>query len=314
MKMQANMKAVVVILLSDKRSGSTLFQEELCKHSLVQTVRYSSHTYLETHHWLKAAVLTNQDASKYSQNRVYDGYGSINNARGYLIDTVVGNVKGFEISQNDQELIYEGWEALCQEFAKPVFFEKSPQVLAEWAAIEALLDWKNKTNYSVKLIGLTRNPMSVLYSAYELFNTSPEERQFGWKKIQENLLRIRDMLTEDELHLVSYEDLINRPAHTFKEITDFIGIPYESQVGEEVHGQSLTKWRDDPNFDMKLDQKVAEFASQFGYQEQDLFNPNKPLAKRRKSKNSSFDLFLTRLRDRFYKPLMLRFERRKKSH
>ena len=308
------MKPIVVILLSDKRSGSTLFQEELCKHSMIQTVRYSSHTYLETHHWLKAAVLTNADPSEYSGNRIYDGYGSKQNAREYLIDTIVGNVPSFNPKQEDEDLINNGWEALCQEFANPVFFEKSPQILAEWAAIRALLGWKNKTEYKVKFIGLTRNPMSVLYSAYELFNSLPEERQYGWMRIQQNLLRLKELLSKEELLLVNYEEIISQPAKSFQVISDFIGIPHEPQLGLEVHAQSLTKWRDDPNFDMKLDPEVLEFARKFGYKSEDLFNPDKPNAKRNKSKNSAFDLFLTRLRDRVYRPLMLRLGRRKQNN
>jgi hypothetical protein len=57
----------VIILLSDKRSGSTMFQNEICKHPDIQTVIYSPHTYLETHHWLKGAVLLGKSD--------YSGYG-----------------------------------------------------------------------------------------------------------------------------------------------------------------------------------------------------------------------------------------------
>jgi len=39
------MNPTVVILLSDKRSGSTMFQEELCKHPDVRHVDYTPHTY-----------------------------------------------------------------------------------------------------------------------------------------------------------------------------------------------------------------------------------------------------------------------------
>ena len=64
------MSRTVVILLSDKRSGSTMLQDELCKHSDIQHVAYSPPTYFETHHWLKAAVLLGMPAKTYYGHRV----------------------------------------------------------------------------------------------------------------------------------------------------------------------------------------------------------------------------------------------------
>ena len=98
----------VVILLSDKRSGSTMLQDELCKHSGIRHVDYSPHTYFETHHWLKASVVLNRPDALYSGFRPYAGYGSRENARTYLIDTLKGNMPDYEPPENDEELISEG--------------------------------------------------------------------------------------------------------------------------------------------------------------------------------------------------------------
>ena len=127
------MKKTVVILLSDKRSGSTMFQRELCRHPAIQTVTYSPHTYLETHHWLKGAVMLNLDPSLFCGNKVYEGYGSKANARIYTEDLICRNVPDFEIPKNDRELIFQGWEALCEKFAQPVFFriEDIPPIQAK---------------------------------------------------------------------------------------------------------------------------------------------------------------------------------------
>ena len=155
----------VVILLSDKRSGSTIFQSELCKHKDIQTVEHSPHTYLETHHWLKGAVMMEMHPKTFSCNKVYAGYGSKEGAKLYMIDCIKENVPNFIIPKNNRELIFRGWDALCTKFAQPVFFEKSPQFLAHWGSLSLLLDWIETTDYQVKIIGLTRNPMSVMYSA-----------------------------------------------------------------------------------------------------------------------------------------------------
>jgi len=96
------MNRSVVILLSDKRSGSTMLQEELCKHPDIQHVAYSPHTYFETHHWLKAAVLLGMPPQTFYGHRVYRGYGSKKNARTYLIDCVKRNVPDFSVPADDR--------------------------------------------------------------------------------------------------------------------------------------------------------------------------------------------------------------------
>ena len=101
----------VVILLSDKRSGSTMFQDALCAHPNIQTVDYSPHTYLETHHWLKAAVLLGQNPSLFSNGKTYKNYGSKKNARIYLEAELKGNLPNYIIPKDDKQLVFEGWVA-----------------------------------------------------------------------------------------------------------------------------------------------------------------------------------------------------------
>ena len=140
--------ATVAILLSDKRSGSTILQDELCKHSGICHVEYSPHTYFETHHWLKAAVMMERPGALYSGGRPYQGYGTRQNARAYMVDTITQNVPEFVIPEDDRRLIFDGWEALCTRFAKPVFFEKSPQFLAEWSSLSLLMEWMEPVSYT----------------------------------------------------------------------------------------------------------------------------------------------------------------------
>lgn len=306
----------VVILLSDKRSGSTMFQDELCKHPLIQTVAYSPHTYLETHHWLKGAVMLGMPPETFAGGKTYQGYGSRSNARTYMIDCIRGNVPGFQIPADDRALIFDGWEALCDRFAQPVFFEKSPQILAHWSALSLMLEWIKQTRHTVKIIGLTRNPLSVQYSAFQLFHTDPEKRQFGWLAIQKNLRAFQNLLSPENYLHVKYEDIIQNPQPTFANICGFIGVDPSPEVGKGVHAESLTKWKDDPDFTLQLDRTVKQIAFAFGYSEAELDNPakDKPSLPRHLfwKRDGAFQLLRARITNQVIVPILLRLGWRSK--
>lgn len=266
------MNKTVVILLSDKRSGSTMFQEALCAHPKIQTVSYSPHTYLETHHWLKASVILNKDKALYSNSKIYKGYGGKNNAKIYLKDELLGNLPDFNFPKEDKDLIFNGWEALCEKYSQPIFFEKSPQYLAEWASLTLLLDWIQQTKFNVKIIGLVRNPLSVQYSAFKLFRTNPKQRQFDWLNTYRNLITFNQFINDENYMLVRYEDIVENTQKTLEVICDFIGIKYCDVMVNQVHGNSKTKWNQDPFFTLQLDSAVVQLAKFFGYTDFDLTN------------------------------------------
>jgi len=304
------MKNKVVILLSDKRSGSTMFQSELCRHPAVRHVEYSPHTYLETHHWLKAACMLDVDPVLFSGGTVYAGYGGKKNARIYMEDCIKKNVPGFVVPENDRDLVLQGWNALCERYANPVFFEKSPQLPAHWGALELLLDWIINTDYEVKIIGLVRNPLAVLYSAQQLFHTDPEKRQYGWVEVQENLLKVQERIPVADFKMCKYEDIIREPVAQFKNICEFVGIEPDVSVGSGVHGTSVNKWEKDPFFRVQLDDTVKEMAGRFGYLENELINPEKPLpgvvARAERKIKGDARLLLAHINDRIIAPLRLR--------
>ena len=254
----------VAILLSDKRSGSTMVQSELCKHPKIQHVEYSPHTYFETHHWLKAAVMLGMPEQLFHGGRTYPGYGSRKNARAYLVDCVEKNVPGFQVPNDDRELVFAGWDALCEKYCQPVFFEKSPQYLAHWASLSLILEWIERTDHEVKVIGLIRNPMAVMHSAQELFHTDPESRQFGWLAVQRNMLTVSRLLPENSFMHLRYEDLIASPTQSFDQILNFVGLEGCSDVGSKAHPNSIEKWRADEGYDLLLAPEVRQMALHFG--------------------------------------------------
>ena len=252
-----------------------MLQNALCSHEQIQTVNYSPHTYLETHHWLKAAVLLNKDKSLFSNGRQYKNYGSRKNARTYLEDELKGNLPGFIIPKDDNELVFQGWDALCEKFANPIFFEKSPQYLAHWAALSLLLEWSQKTTkFNVKFIGLIRNPLAVQYSAFKLFRSKPNKRQYGWLNIYKNLIFFKSLSTKNKFHLVKYENIVDNPKKELNSICDFIGIKFDAGMLNEIHGNSKTKWNDDIYFNLNLSPSVIQLAKFFGYTDSELSNNN----------------------------------------
>jgi hypothetical protein len=286
-----------------------MFQRELCRHPDIRTVDYSPHTYLETHHWLKGAVMLGSAASDFVGGHVYPGYGSKANARTYLIDCVRRNVPDFKVPLEDRELIMRGWDALSEKFARPIFFEKSPQLLANWAGLDLFLDWCRSTDYKIKVIGLTRNPMAVQYSAMNLFHTAPEKRQFDWMKGQENLINVQETIELKDFMAVRYEDLIDSPTTGFAAVCDFIGVKSFPKMGTGVHAHSLSKWREDPFFTLQLDPAVSALALELGYTQAEIENPPKPAPplqhRIRKGLERAYKLTRARIRDRLVRPGLL---------
>lgn len=304
--------ATVTLLLSDKRSGSTILQDELCKHSGIAHVEYSPHTYFETHHWLKAAVMLDRPGHLFSAGRSYQGYGTPANARAYMEEMIVKNVPDFKVPEDNHALIFDGWEALCKRFANPVFFEKSPQFLAEWSSLHLLVDWMQKTEFDVRIIGLVRNPLAVQFSAHELFSTEAESRQFGWLAIQRNLLALQAMVPTNAFRLVRYEDIIADPVGQLGELCAYLGVAPEPHIGASVHSSSKEKWRENPNYTLQLDPAVAQIAKTFGYSDQELSNPHKPdpkaIAAMRPDVQKRLRNKMTVLRDRLIRPAYLRMK------
>jgi len=294
------LKDTVVILLSDKRSGSTWFETELCSHSEVQHLHFTPHAYHESHYWVKAACMLTPNGKKFSGNVSPYHYGYPAAARKSVIRTVRGNVSEFVAPMEAEQLIFEGWEALCRQFAQPVFFEKSPQHPHHWAAMELMLKWMQRTRYRVRFIGLVRNPMAMLYSAAKLFYTDPEKRQHDWLLANQNILKLARLVGDDRFLQVRYEDLVVDPTEGFSSICRFIGINHEHHIGCSVKSSSLCKWRDDPAFDFHLDERVAAFAQNLGYGLDDVFNPPKPPAGRLEQLRRKVSLRFNRARSRLY--------------
>lgn len=259
-----------VLLLSDKSSGSTALQREVLRHPSVRAVGYTMHNDHETLFWLKAAVLLGQDPVDFVEGRLPM---RPTEARRDLEALVRENVPGWTAPASASVLVWEGWRALCEAHG-PVFFEKSPHHLGSWAATALLLRYAQTTDHDVRVIGLVRNPLAVLHSAWTRWLTPPEARQAVWLRTMRNLLAAEALLG-DRFRLVRYEDLIAAPEREMRALTDWIGLAPHDRLGDGLHARSARKWDADEAFDLDLDPAVRAVAQRFGYTEADLHNPPK---------------------------------------
>lgn len=227
-------------------------------------------------------------------------YGSRKAAKDLLIDLVQTNVPGFSVPESDEALIFSGWDALCGRYAQPIFFEKSPHHPHHPAALKLLLDWIYSTDYQVKVIGLVRNPMAVMYSALKLFNTNPTKRQFSWLSANQNILQIGEKLGSQKFTLVRYEDMVGAPQSFFTSICKFIEVECQEIIGRSVHDRSMKKWIEDSKYTLQIDPVVFEFAKNLGYEDEELVNPPKLKPGVLERATSEAVLELRRTRSRIY--------------
>ena len=212
-----------------------------------------------------AACLLNLPKRQFSNCSAPKSYGSQARIRKTLEKLIKNNVPQFIPPENDRALVFEGWEALCEQFAQPVFFEKSPQHPHHWGAIELMLEWANKTTFDVKFIGLVRHPLAVLYSAQQLFHSEPQDRQYPWLEANHNILLMSHFVESTHFMMIRYEDIVANAHETFGDIFKFIGLDQDDNVGASARPSSVIGWKQDAQFSLALAPSVIRLASYFGY-------------------------------------------------
>lgn len=226
-----------LILLSEKSSGSSVFQREICKAASVHHIQHSEHFEHETLFWLKAAILVCPDKEKFLDRTPKF---TVEEARKKLQALVCENCPDFQIPDSDGKLVEAGWAALRKNYA-PIFFEKSPHHLQNWAALETMLATLRRLDDDFRIVALVRNPLDVLHSAWARWKSPPETRQHVWRQSHENLLRLLDVSPAERLSLIHYEDLATNPVDTFQRICRFADLPYDPSIGQSIHSKSVNR-------------------------------------------------------------------------
>ncbi|MFQ5583780.1 MAG: sulfotransferase [Calditrichia bacterium] len=260
-------KPKCITILSYKSCGSSALQYLLAGFPGVHHIANTRHHFNETLYWTKAASVLELPLKKMIDTEVPF---STEEARSGLITLLDENLDDFNPNAitADRELIFDGWQRLVESHG-PVFVEKSPHHLYQWAAVELILQsMENLPEIDFLLIGLVRNPMDVLYSAFRRWGTPPEQGQFEWLQAYQNLLRLKEIVG-DKLFILRYEDLISN-INYLKPVFDFMGVHTHFADEWYFHTQSLRKWRYDESFYFRLSPEVFTLALKYGYKEEDL--------------------------------------------
>jgi len=249
-----------IFLLSDKSSGSTIFEYELLRHPKIVAVKYTPHNDHETLFWLKAAVLLGRPTSEFFE-------GSYPFSKKYALKSIkqilTNNVPDFVQPLEHEQLVIEGWKALCKAH-DGIFFEKSPHHLNHWASTRMIIDYALQ-NPDVKIIGLVRDPISVVYSTLKRWYVNPVERQSKWSNTYQNLMIVEKLLPPAQFILVRYEDVVKDAGAVYKKVCTYLNIEFKEDMGKDVHSNSKEKWRGDQDFYIEPDDTVKLIASYFGY-------------------------------------------------
>ena len=197
-----------LFLLSDKSSGSSMFQRELERHPDVHTLPHTPHHEQETLYWIKASAALGQPQVPFVRSVL--PYTQLEGRR--LIDELLADNLGEPFPVEAERDVFEGWRRLCERHG-PVLFEKSPHHLHQWSSLELMAQCRDEIpEVEFYYVGLVRNPLDTLYSMWSRWRIRPEQAQYEWLRAYRNLQRFRN-LVGDRLLVVRYEDLAENPEH-----------------------------------------------------------------------------------------------------
>jgi hypothetical protein len=253
-------KTKCILILSSKSSGSSALQNFLSSYPHVNFVRKTRHFEHETLFWTKAASILGL-----SQIEMADSEVPIpkSKAKDDLMELLTKNIPSYIPPEEEEEMIFNGWRRLCESHS-PVFIEKSPHHLYQWAALRLIVKCiYRQPEIEYMIVGLVRNPMAFLYSMWNRYGSSPDVMQYQWFKTYSNLLGLKSVLGE-KLLIIRYEDIISDILF-LKDILNFIGAPMDQDKYSLFHRKSLEKWKEDPLFKFKPSQSVINLANKYDY-------------------------------------------------
>jgi hypothetical protein len=249
-----------VIVLSSKSSGSSALQKLLCHGTNARHVQHTRHGEYETLYWTKAASILGLPQAQLLASEVPI---APRKARTDLITLLAHNVPTFVPPSNDEALVFEGWRALCKRFA-PVFVEKSPHHLQQWSCLELMASAVRKLpDIEFRFIGLVRNPMDMLYSAWRRWRLAPQDAQYEWFQAHQNLQRFKE-LVGDRLTIICYETLVSHDG-VARAMLNKMEIAGTQMRVSSLHKNSVLSWKRDTSYGFQLDSTVAELAAEYGY-------------------------------------------------
>ena len=260
-----------IIILSEKSSGSSACQNLLAKFADARHIGKTRHFENETLYWTKAASILGKPQIKMVDSEVPLEAGK---ARDELITLLRDNLGDYVPPQDDTELIFQGWQSLCQQYS-PIFIEKSPHHLCQWSALELIVDHiREAKDVDFLIIGLIRNPMDTIYSQWKRWKSPPQKVEEQWRIAYRNLIRLQGV-GGISLMIVRYEDIVSSLGHMDRAF-EFCGVRPTADDEGYLHGKSLSKWKSDRLFGHTLSDETIELAKQYGYRRDEIQNVPHP--------------------------------------
>lgn len=256
-----------ILILSEKSSGSSAFQNLLAKFAEIRHVDITRHGENETLYWTKAASVLGMP-----QRKMVDSEVPIHpdRAAADLFSILADNVPGFEPQLGNKAGLFEGWRRLCMHYA-PVFIEKSPHHLCQWSALELIIDCTETiVDVDFLIVGLIRNPMDVVYSQFQRWRSRPEQVEQQWSTAYRNLLELQKRNSQ-RLVIIRYEDMV-KSLSVLTPVFEFCDVVPSIEAASYLHQRSTQKWKTDPLFGFDLSNETKHLAKQFGYEYSEMTN------------------------------------------
>lgn len=259
---------LIFILLSSKSSGSTALQSFLHINYGVQVARRTEHFESETLYWTKAASILGLAQEPMHRSVIpYSKKGATLSLGKFLASNEVIT----DINDLNKEKLFELFFEFTQKTGTNVI-EKSPHHLYNESNIQLILEFKEyiKDRATVILLGLVRNPLDTIFSAWHRwgYNCLAFERE--WLISYRNLDGLIRGTTG--IKILRYEDLVVSTEEFDHYLAENCGL---KRISSEfrLNSDSVGRWKLVPDFCHSLGAETAQLANRFQY-DQGLVNSN----------------------------------------
>jgi hypothetical protein len=290
-------KIKIFILLSSKCAGSSALQYYLEKNYDIKTILHTQHFEKETLYWTKVASVLG-----YPQQRMHRSEVPIkpDAALQSLTDFLSRNNVVLQERNVTKYFFFEAFYSVACNAGTSVI-EKSPHHLFNESNLSLIFEFSKyiADRADVVLIGLVRNPMDTVYSAWKRWNFNTVKFEREWLQSYLNLKQIADERNVS-LELLLYEQIVKDPSyleqlmvnHGFNKLRD----------SYKLEARSLGKWMLDNSFHHHLTNDTMKLARTLGY-------PEESIQQRRKENTAwhmrqvlgDFKFFLSNLRRQIFK-------------
>ena len=218
-----NNQRKTIILLSSKRSGSTLVQNIFRNNKNVNLCHEDqSCKVVECQFWSLSYELLIKKIS-YSDFK-----------KKFKLQTFIDIKKIYLKQIKDKFDIFELWNIILDKYG-PIIFDKSPQYLSNYKVIELILEYKKIYN-NVYFIGIIRDPRDIITSQQLLWGGNITDREKELISKFNNLQRLSDL---HDLAIIKYEDLIKSPDKKIFYLFQYCDLEVNQISKINFHDQSI---------------------------------------------------------------------------